>query len=267
MRRRSPGLLVPGLVLTMVATFGVVVLFAVGSPVLPGGGERAVRIVGDARRPSSLTVPTASRTPTPSRTTAPAEPAPPSRTTPPSRRPGTSAPAVPPPPASSRPAAPSCTAGSARAVATGDAYVDQAMPTRSYGTGGLAVASRDKGRNRRALLRFTVPSVPRGCTLRSATLTMTAKDVSGRTVLVSRASRAWSEASVTWNTAPSPAGAGAAARITGKTIVWNVTGHVAAGAPYGFVLRDAAEGQKNVNQTTFADRTGRTPPVLTLRWS
>ena len=270
MHRRSSGLLLPGLLLTFLATFGVVVLFAVGSPVLPGAPE-GVPVSGQSRGGVSVTVPSPTPEPTPSAT---ARTSPPRRTAPPATR--TSAPATRPPTTrpSSRaavPPAPSCRAGSATVPAVADAYVDQSSPKRNYGDEGtLAVASRDKGRNRRALIRFAFPAVPKGCTLRSATLSLTPNEASGRRVLVSRASRSWSEGGVTWSTTPSPAGAAVSAAVSGKRVSWNVTALVLAmrsGPNFGFVLRDAAESRKNVPQTAFADRSTRKTPTLTLRWS
>lgn len=272
MRRRSSGLLLPGLVLTFVATFGVVVLFAVGAPVIPGTSP-GVPVSGQSRNGTSISVPSPSPTPAPTQSAT--ERSAPPRTTPPSTR-GTATatrkPAVrPSSPAVTVPPAPSCRAGSATVPAVADAYVDQAAPNRNYGNEGmLAVASRDKGRNRRALVRFAFPAVPKGCTLRSATLSLTPNEASGRRVLVSRASRSWSEGGVTWASAPSPAGAAVSAAVSGKRVSWNVTAHVLtmrSGSSFGFVLRDAAESRKNVAQTAFADRSTRKAPTLTLRWS
>lgn len=150
-----------------------------------------------------------------------------------------------------------------------DAYVDESSPKRNFGgDDALSVASRDKGRNRRALLRFALPAVPKGCTLRSATLTANARERSGRRLLVTRAARGWNEASVTWGTAPAPSGGAVAAVVSGTAVRWNVLAQVRLGVPYGFLVRDAAEGAKRADPTDLAARqTGRGAATLTLTWA
>jgi hypothetical protein len=173
--------------------------------------------------------------------------------------------------ASPAPTSPACRAGSATLAATADAYVDQALPDRSYGAAAnLLVTSRGRERNRRALVRFALPAIPSGCTLSSATFTLTAKQASGRRLVVARAASAWTE-SVTWNTAPAVTGASIGATVTGTTVSWTVTSLVSAmrsAGTYGFVIRDASEDARGVGaQTDFAARTAGSGPVLTVRWS
>ena len=97
---------------------------------------------------------------------------------------------------------------------------------------------------------------------------MTAKDTTGRRLLVARAGGAWSESRVTWSTAPKATGAPATARLTSSRVAWDVTGQVLAGAARGFVVYAAAESSKTeTTQANFGDRGSRTPPVLTIRWS
>ena len=287
-RRRTGGLLLPGLVLTALAVAGVVILLAVGSPIVPrrlpgfpvnAQDERRSVPVAPSRsnRPSPPVTPTPTPTgPTVAPTTdAPDEP----RTSPTSRRTSgptsgptsarpttrpTAAPTTDPPP-------PRCKAGSATVAAAADTYVDQASPGQSFGAmGNLLVASRDKERNRRALVRFALPAVPAGCTLRSATLTLTAKDVTGQRLLVSRASRAWTE-SVTWSTAPAPSGTAVAATVSARTVSWTVTSLVAAqlgGGNHGFVVKAATENARGAGeQTNFTARSAPSGPSLVLRWS
>lgn len=286
MRRRVNGLLVPGILLTVLASVGVAALLLAGVPVLPDGIP-SISLSGESheRRRASVDV-TASASPrprTPAPTTPPAPPKPPATGRPnaPVAGPTTTRPAAPPPSKTARPARPPattpvkpaattapCKPGTVTLPAVADAYVDQSSPGKNYDGGNLFVASRDKGRNRRALVRFAMPAVPKGCTLRSAALTLAAKDTTGRRLLVARAGGAWSESRVTWSTAPKPTGAPAAARLNSARIAWDVTGHVLAGAARGFVVYDAAESSKTeTTQANFGDRDSRTPPVLTIRWS
>jgi hypothetical protein len=147
------------------------------------------------------------------------------------------------------------------------------MPNKSFGyDDALAVTSRARGRNRRALVRFAMPVVPKGCTLRSATLSMTPRSATGRRLLVSRAGKGWNESGVTWASAPTSWGAAVAATASGSVVRWNVTPQAAAmltGANYGFLVRDAAENAQGAGATTtFAARqTGSGAATLTLVWS
>lgn len=280
MRRNANGVLLSGILLTVLACLGVVVLFLAGAPVtehLPGFSVAADR---GSRRPNAAVsvepTPTPSPTPSPTRTTAaprtrtPVRPEP-TRTTKPAPTRTTTNPEPKPRPTATRTTA-SCRAGSATVFAVADTYVDQASARQNFGgDNNLQVTSRDKGRNRRALVRFALPSVPNGCTLRSATLAMTARDVTQRRVVVSRAARAWNEYGVTWATAPGTTGTATGATVSRNRVAWDVTAHVAGMRSYGnhgFVLRDAAENTKGSGtQTGFAARTSKAPPTLTLRWS
>lgn len=270
-QRRNSGVLLPAFVLTILGCAGVLVLYAVGVPSVPVPGlsprdnspARSTESIGvtdrgspspsASPRPSSAS-PTPTRTPGPGRTTRPPSP------------PRTAGPLPPPPPP-----APRCKAGSATLIAVADAWVDQAAPSKNYGgSGNLVVASRDKGRNKRSLVRFATPTVPAGCTVRTARLSLAAKEPNGRRLLVSRASRAWDER-VTWATAPAATGAASAATVSATTVTWTVTTQVQAmlgGANYGFVLADAAENStRHVEQANFDARTGPRPPVLVVSWA
>jgi hypothetical protein len=268
-RRNANGVLLSGILLTVLACLGVVVLFVAGAPVadrLPGFSVSA----GRAPRPRVAV--SVAPTPTRSPTRAPTTP-------PPAVRPGPARTAKPTPPrttAKPRPratrTAAGCRAGSATVRAIADTYVDQSRARQSFGRdNALQVTSRDKSRNRRALVRFALPRVPHGCTLRSATLVLTARDVTRRRVVVSRAARGWNEYGVTWATAPGSTGTASGTTVSRSRVAWDVTSQVVAMRAYGntgFVIRDAAENAKGKGRKTgFAARTSKTPPLLTLRWS
>ncbi|HVF04428.1 MAG TPA: DNRLRE domain-containing protein [Frankiaceae bacterium] len=306
MRRGVDGLLVPGLLLTLLAVAGVTLLLATGAPVLPRhlpgvpvnarNERRSVHVApspepGNAADPGAAPpgppgAPTAT-SPAPSRDGRPAGPTEPSRagrpratttaTTP--SAPGQPQPSAARPtrsgdattPATNEPVAPACRAGAATVVPVADTYVDQAEPDRGYGGAGeLHVTSRGRERNRRALVRFTLPAIPDGCSLASATLTLTAQQASGRRLLVARAGRGWAE-SVTWQAAPAPAGASIGATVSAARVSWGVTSLVAAMRTYGnhgFLLRDASEGARGAGEhTVFRARTTGAPPTLTVRWA
>jgi hypothetical protein len=268
----------PGVALTLLALLGIGAVFRTGLPAMPDhlsgfrvGAQNDGR--GSIRVPAS---PTPSRsalpTPTPTATHGPVRTSPPS-----TRRPVTVTPSRPVVRTSEpvrRPVtAKACKAGSAVLAATADAYVDQGSAGKNFGSAqSLVVASRAKGRNQRALLRFALPSIPAGCSLRSATLTVTAKEASRRRLVVARAGRSWNERSVTWANAPAPVGTTAVATVGGSRVSWTVTSLVAAmqsGGNDGFVVRDAAENsKKNVPETTLSSRTAKKGrPTLTIRWA
>lgn len=281
--RRADQTVLPGLLLVLLACGGVAALLMAASPSLrayvPSVGlgnddprPRPTIAVTDSATPTprpTPTRPTAAPTAAPSATgtTRPTTSARP--TTAPTARP--TAPTTTAPPRPTTPPPPRCTAGTATLAPVADAYVDQGSPGANYGgSPTLLVAGRDKDRNRRALVRFTLPRIPNGCTLRAATLSLAAKEPTQRRVLVARATRGWSESSVTWGSAPGISGLAASATVSSTRVSWTVTTLVDAmrtAGNYGFVLRDAGEGDADGVQTNFGARTSRTAPVLTLRWS
>lgn len=268
MRRRTRGLFLPAVVLSAVASAGVVTIL-LGAGTLPDELPTLRVKRGTERRSTSVTA-TPTPRPTPSRTPSAAPTVEPTSVSSTTRPPRTSSPST--TPTAVTPTA-SCKAGSATVRAASDTYVDQSVPKKNFGSDDvLSVASRDKSRNRRALVRFALPVVPKGCTLRSATLTLTPREASGRRLLVSRAGRGWNEGTVTWNDAPAPWGAAASATVSGAKVRWTVTQQVAAmlgGPNYGFLVRDAAENASGAGaSTSFAARqTGSGAASLTLTWS
>ncbi|HEX8001609.1 MAG TPA: DNRLRE domain-containing protein [Mycobacteriales bacterium] len=275
MATRRRGFLLPGFLLTLLACLGVTAIVLHASGTLPEAVP-ILRTGAAPRRTNGVTVPPSpTRTASPPVTAAPGGTAGPGRTAGPewtagpgrTAAPGrTAGPVVPTatPPGTPPATVPPCRAGAATVRAVADAYVDQASPGKSFGTADrVVVASRDRDRNARGLVRFALPAVPEGCTLRGATLTMTTPDPTGRRVLVARAARAWSE-SVTWATAPAPAGAATGATVSSATVRWSLP--ASAVSANGFVLWDAAENARGAGATTaFASRASR-PATLTVRW-
>lgn len=273
MRRNANGVVLSGVLLTVLACLGVVLLFVAGAPLtehLPGFSVAADR---GGRRPHAAVSVAPSPSPTPTRTTAPPRTQQPVRPEPArTAKPTATQTAKPKPKPTATRTAARCTAGSATVRAVADTYVDQASARQNFGRDNtLQVTSRDKGRNRRTLLRFALPTVPDGCALRSATLAVTARDVTQRRIVVSRAARGWNEYGVTWATAPGATGTATGATVSRGRVAWDVTAHVMGMRTYGndgFVLRDAAENTKGKGQQTgFASRTSKTPPTLTIRWA
>jgi hypothetical protein len=163
---------------------------------------------------------------------------------------------------------------SATAAATADAYVNQAQPTSNFGgVTSMFVRSQSGNANRRALLRFTLPTIPSGCAATGASVRLNSTAATaGRTIDLYRAGGAWTENAVTWNTAPATAGT-ATGRASGAGInTWDATAHVQAmyaGTNNGFILRDQTEGTAAAPEQTYQAREG-TPdtadPELRVSW-
>ena len=165
---------------------------------------------------------------------------------------------------------PVCT--SQTVVAAADAWINEQQGTTNYGTGAVLNVTSRNGRTARTLLQFTLPAAPTGCTLSSATLRVyNATPAAGRTIAAYRAATAWTEAGVTWDTAP--ATAGTAVNVTSVAaagyLQWTVTTHVQSlysGSNFGFILRDSNEVGTTVFTQAFDSRTATNKPELVLQW-
>ena len=163
-------------------------------------------------------------------------------------------------------------AGDPSPFVTGGAYA-KVLATRSFRDGPTS-------KNARSLIRFPAAAAPSGCTLTSATLRLHASDVSGasspRTLVVRRASSAWSEATATWNTAPAPAGTATSTPSPAAPgwVQWTVTAQVAemgSAGDHGFVLLDSVEDSATSALLWFTSREGdstsqRPQLVLAYAW-
>lgn len=165
--------------------------------------------------------------------------------------------------------------GSQTLVSSADAWVDEAAPTTNYGaTNPLNVASRNAARNRRALVRFTLPTLPAGCSVTAGTLRLYANSsTGGRTIDVYRAAASWTEGTVTWNTRPATTGTAVGTGSLGAAgwQTWNVSAEMVAlyGANNGFVVRDRTESasatlQQQVYRSREAGGTPNNRPELVV---
>ncbi len=167
-----------------------------------------------------------------------------------------------------------CTPGGSTLTATADTWNDQAAPTQQRGTdSSLFVMSRSAMSNRRSLVRFTLPTIPAGCTLTAGTLRLyNTSPSSGRIIDVYRANTAWVETTVTWSTQPATTGT-----AVGSTTVasagyqqWTVTAQVLAHytTNNGFLVRDRTESVAASPQQNYLSReSGSNRPQLVLTWA
>lgn len=158
-----------------------------------------------------------------------------------------------------------------------DTWVNEADPDTNNGnipTLHVMSAIASNPARRRTFVRFPLPSVPAGCAMTSAMMTLTvASYQGGRDYVVERATQAWDESTLTWNNQGTVTTAGSStAPTTDVKMSWNVTTMVAAqytGANYGFRVSDTTEISPSVinvyyqrGVVTASDR-----PVLDVQWS
>jgi large repetitive protein len=169
--------------------------------------------------------------------------------------------------------APNC--GSAATLgANADAWIDQAGPTANKGSDPtIKVNSKGPAHNTRGLVRFSLPAVPTGCSIQSATLRLHASAVSltERTIEALQVADAWSEGGVSWSNQPTTTGE-AATTATGTGAgyrEWNVSSHVQAmyaGANHGFLIRDAGENYAGAEQLFNSRENALERPQLIVRF-
>jgi hypothetical protein len=155
---------------------------------------------------------------------------------------------------------------------TQDSYVDQGGPTTTFGTASTIRVRSRAGQNRRALVQFSLPAVPAGCSLVGASLRLWDETpYSGRVIEVHRNSAAWTEAAVNWNNQPGVTGTAVTATSPGDSawMQWDVTDHVEAmysGTNDGFGLRDQTEDGPNREQQFNSLDDGSDAPQLVLQF-
>jgi hypothetical protein len=159
-----------------------------------------------------------------------------------------------------------------------DAWTDQTAAGTAYGTTPALNVASGVNANRRAYLRFTLPSVPKHCELVSAQLRLRAgTPTGGRTIDVHLAdpqqSPQWAAGTLMWGNQPAAVApvAGSASRTTAGIQTWDVTAHAGvlyAGPNNGFVLKDRTEGQNGPFNQAYDEQStaGGTPAVLRLTW-
>lgn len=131
-----------------------------------------------------------------------------------------------------------------------DSWADQNSPTTNNGTAtAMTVRSRGGSRNGRALVGFTLPTKPTGCSVTLATLKLNAtSSSSGRTIEAYQVSpsASWTEVGVTWNNQPASTSTAATSASGAGARSWTVTSQAQAlyssGSPNnGFLLKDQSE--------------------------
>ena len=156
------------------------------------------------------------------------------------------------------------------ALAAADAWIDENSPTNNKGADSiLKVQSKGPRDNFRALVRFTLPAVPQGCVVESATLRVYAASAkTPRTLQALRLTSAWTENLVTWGNQPQTTGAAATTAAGTGYREWGVTSQVQAmytDGNHGFLIRDSVESQ-DAEQQFHSREKGENPPQLLIRF-
>jgi large repetitive protein len=150
-----------------------------------------------------------------------------------------------------------------------DSWVLQSSASSNYGTDSVVKVDSKSGNNARALFRFTLPTIPAGCSVTSANLRLYAGSYkTGRTLQALQITSAWTEGNVRWDNQPGTAALAATAASGAGYRQWSVAQQVAAmyaGANHGFLIRDAAESGGG-NEQGFHSREKGTdsPPQLVI---
>lgn len=163
--------------------------------------------------------------------------------------------------------------------ALADTYVDGQNQNRNFGTSPDLRVEALSTRSERALLTFSLSSVPLGQVIISATLSlfMTGSPTTTRTLGEHQILSNWTELGTTWSNQPSfttiPTATSQTGIIGNVFLTWNVTSDVSAGyanpsAWFGFLIKD--ENETNSSQNSLAtfnstnSQTSANRPMLTV---
>lgn len=154
-----------------------------------------------------------------------------------------------------------------------DAFIEQASPGQNKGQDAdLKVKASGPSSSLRSLVAFTMPDLPAGCVVQTATLRLFAgSSAGGRTLRAVRLGAAWTEGAVTWSNQPATVGSVATTASGNNYREWNVVSQVrdgyGAGAHHGFLIRDANENGSGAEQTFHSREKGQNPPQLVLTFA
>lgn len=157
------------------------------------------------------------------------------------------------------------TTGALTIKPTDDAYVDRQAPTRNTGTATKVVAATTSAMDKKALLRFTVPAVPTGATVTSASLVVSSqRNQPAQVDVFALGSGAWTEKTVTWVKAPKVGARLASVKPAPgtKNLAVDLTKVVKPGTAQSFAITVPA-GVSEV----LSKETGASAPKLVVKWT
>jgi hypothetical protein len=155
------------------------------------------------------------------------------------------------------------------ATAAADGWVLESSPASNYGDDSVMKVDTKADANARALVRFALPDVPRGCRVVDAELRLYASSSkAGRTVEAVRGASSWAEGSLTWANQPPTVGPAARAASGEGWLSWSVAPQVQSMYPegnFGFVVRDLAEDGVGIEQQFHTrEKAPDNPPQLKI---
>ena len=161
------------------------------------------------------------------------------------------------------------TPGTVTASANIDSWIDQSSATNNFGSDQILKVKRETGsKAMRALVRFTRPSVPAGCSVTGATLRLwAASAATGQTLNALRINATWTENGVTWNNQPATTGTAATTTSGAGWNQWTVTSIVQSmysGTNNGFLVRFATETSPVAEMQFHARDKGTQHPELRI---
>jgi hypothetical protein len=165
--------------------------------------------------------------------------------------------------------------GSTTLTASADSTGYQQNPTTTYGTSTSTGVGSQTGANGRVVVRFTLPALGAHCDVTAATLRLYANSpVAGATIDAYRADPTaplWTEAGLTWNTLPAPAGTAVGSASLGVVgwQQWTVTSHVQTlytTANNGFLLKDRTENAATGRWQLYDSDEATNKPELLITW-
>jgi hypothetical protein len=164
-----------------------------------------------------------------------------------------------------------CADASGKIDADADSWFEEKSPIESHGDdSALKLMSKAPGENSRVAVRFPLPQAPAGCVLQSAKLRLysdSAPSVPGKLQAL-RLTSAWGENNIAWGNQPATAGPAAEAPSAMGYVEWDVTAHVQAGAPHGFLIRHATENDvAGAEEGFFSKEKLENMPELVLNYA
>ena len=120
-------------------------------------------------------------------------------------------------------------------------------------------------------MTFSLPSMPAGCKINTATLSLyaTSASTSTRTLQALQVAATWTETGVTWTNQPSTTGSAVTTSSGTGWRDWVVTSMVQSmysGTNYGFLIRDAVEGSSGT-QVFNSRESGSNKPQLVITYT
>jgi len=165
-------------------------------------------------------------------------------------------------------AAAACDATTVTLQASADAWIDENSASNNFGGDSILKVQAKDGNNFRALVQFSLPNVPAGCVVQSASLRLYApSSAGGRTLEAWQINSGWTENDVNWSNQPTITGTAVTTGSGNGYLEWNVASLVQlmySGANNGFLIKDASEGGGGSEQQFHSREKGESMPELVI---